>query len=161
MFRIESVQFDRFVDEGHRSEAFMKMPKASPTWQEVINNPTILTMPKVLDVHLENYFPSTVILWSNTVAGPVAQCHFFIPESPKRTRTYVLLFAKIKSPIFRLMKQSFLNLVATVVEQDADILNKLYQNQPQKIKLNNEIGMDWVRRNFESWPEIAQSNLSR
>ena len=161
MFRIEEVQFDRFIDEGHHSEAFMKMPKAAPTWQEMLNNPAVLTMPNVLDVHLENYFPSIVILWSNTVAGPVAQCHFFIPESAERTRTYVLLFAQIKSPIFRLMKSAFLKLVATVVEQDADILGKIYHDQPQKIKLNNEIGMDWVRRNFGSWPAIAKPNLSK
>lgn len=161
MFRIEAVEFDQFVDEGHHSEAFMKMPKASPTWQEILQNPAVLTMPNVLDVHLENYFPSIVILWSNTVAGPVAQCHFFIPESEGRSRTYVLLFAQLKSPIFRLMKSAFLKLVGTVVEQDADILGKLYQHQPQKIKLNNEVGMDWARRNFESWPAIAQPNLSR
>ncbi|MEO0455389.1 MAG: hypothetical protein AAF152_02235 [Cyanobacteria bacterium P01_A01_bin.114] len=50
------------------------------------------------------------------------------------------------------MKGVFLNLSKTVVEQDATILSQLYPSHPQKIKLNNEVGMDWVRRNFESWP---------
>ncbi|MGB3764964.1 MAG: hypothetical protein WA947_00250 [Phormidesmis sp.] len=59
------------------------------------------------------------------------------------------------------MKGSFLKLVATVIEQDTDILNKLYQDQPQKIKLNNEVGIDWPQRNFESWPAVAQPNLFR
>lgn len=161
MFRIEEVQFDKFLDEGHHSEAFMKMPKASPTRQEMIKNPAVLVMPKIIKVHLDNYFPSIVIFRGETVAGPIAQCHLFIPESAERTRTYVLLFAKVRSPVFRLIKGSFLKLVATVVEQDTDILSKLYQDQPQKIKLNNEVGMDWVRRNFESWPIVAESNLSR
>ncbi len=161
MFRIKEVQFDKFIDEGHHSEAFMKMPKASPTRQEILKNPAVLMMPKIIKAHLDNYFPSIVVFWGETVAGPVAQCHFFIPESAERTRTYVLLFAQVKSPVFRLLKSSFLKLVATVIEQDTDILSKLYQDQPQKIKLNNEVGMDWVRRNFESWPMVAEPNLSQ
>jgi hypothetical protein len=56
-------------------------------------------------------------------------------------------------------KSNFLNLAKTVVEQDADILGKIYPDSPQKIKLNNEVGMDWVGRNFESFP-IAEPNLS-
>ena len=142
MFRIKSVQFDRFVDEGHRSEAFMRMPKAALTRREIMKNPTVLMMPKVIEAHLENYFPSIVIFRGETMAGPIAQCHLFVPEAGDRTRTYVLLFAQPKSPLFWLMKDSFLNLVDTVVEQDADILEKLYFDQPQKIRLNNEVGMD-------------------
>lgn len=161
MFRIEEVQFEQFIDEGHHSEAFMKMPRARSTRQEMIQNPAVLMMPKIIEVHLDNYFPSIVIFRGETVAGPIAQCHLFIPESAKRTRTYVLLFAQVKSPVYRPMKSAFLRLVATVVEQDTDILSKLYQDQPQKIRLNNEVGMDWVRRNFESWPEVAEPNLSQ
>jgi phenylpropionate dioxygenase-like ring-hydroxylating dioxygenase large terminal subunit len=161
MFRIKEVQFERFVDKGHYSEAFMRMPKASPTRSEVLKNPTVLMMPKTIEALLENHFPSIVMFHGETFAGPIVQCLFFVPESAHRTRTYVLLFAQSKSPIFWLFKDSFLKLVATVVEQDADILSKLYADQPQKIKLNNEVGMDWVRRNFESWPEITQPDLSR
>jgi len=106
-----------------------------------------------------------VIFHGKTAVGTIAQCHFFIPESAERTRTYALLFAQPKSPAFWLMKGAFLNLVATVVAQDADILSKLYAESDstlgQKIKLNNEVGMDWVRRNFESWPQVTSPNLSR
>ena len=49
------------------------------------------------------------------------------------------------------LKNQFLNLSKAVVEQDAGILNKIYADAPQKIKLNNEIGMDWVKRNFVNW----------
>ncbi|MGD1897282.1 MAG: Rieske 2Fe-2S domain-containing protein [Phormidesmis sp.] len=161
MFRIEEVRFERFVDTGHHSDAYLKMPKASPTRQEVLKNPSVLLLPKVIEAHLENFFPSIVLFRGESAAGPIVQCHLFIPESAEHTRTYVLLFAKPKSPVFKLMKRSLLKLVATVVEQDADILNKLYADPPQKIKLNNEAGMDWVRRNFESWPQVAEPNLSR
>ncbi|MGB3300564.1 MAG: Rieske 2Fe-2S domain-containing protein [Phormidesmis sp.] len=161
LFRIKEVQFGEFIDQGHHSEAFFKTPTVSPTRREIMRNPAILAIPQVIEAHLENYFPSLVVLHGKTAVGPAIQCHLFIPESNEKTRTYVLLFARLKSPIFRLMKSSFLDLVGTVIEQDADILTKLYRDQPQKIKLNNEVGMDWVRRNYESWPAIAQPNLSR
>ena len=46
-----------------------------------------------------------------------------------------------------------MELVEVVIEQDADILNKIYSDAPRKIKLNNEIGMDWVKKNFAEWEE--------
>ena len=161
LFRIESVQFEQFVDRGHYSEAFYRMPAAAPTWREIIRNPAVLTIPSVIEAHLENHFPSLVIFHGKNAAGTVAQCHLFVPEASDRTRTYVLLFAQPASPLFRLMKKTFLNLSKTVVEQDADILQHTYPNCPQKIKLNNEVGMDWVRRNYESWPAIAAPALSQ
>jgi hypothetical protein len=54
-----------------------------------------------------------------------------------------------------------LQLVKVVVDQDADILGKTYPNTSQKTKLNNEVGMDWVRRNFESFPQVVEPNLSK
>lgn len=161
LFRIEEVQFEKFIDAGHYSEAFFKTPTAKPTRREIFRNPAVLAIPRVIDAHLVNYFPSSVMLYAKNVAGNIVQCHFFVPESAERTRTYVLLFAQLSSPAFRLMKRGFLNLVSTVIEQDADILTKLYTDSPQKIKLNNEVGMDWVKRNYNSWPQVTQPNLSR
>jgi hypothetical protein len=83
-----------------------------------------------------------------------------VPESENKTRTYVLLFGQAKNPLFKLMGKQFLDVVKVVVQQDADILSKIYPNAPQKIKLNNEVGMDWVHRNFDSFPIIGSPNLS-
>jgi phenylpropionate dioxygenase-like ring-hydroxylating dioxygenase large terminal subunit len=160
MFKIIEVQFDKFIDEGHHSHAYYNMPTAPNTLQEKIKNPALMLMPKVLSAHLENHFPHLVIFHSDFPVGTIAQCHFFFPESDNRTRTYVLLFARPKSPIFKLMSQQFLDTVQVVVQQDADILGKIYPNALQKIKLNNEVGMDWVRRNFKSFPHIELPTFS-
>ena len=154
MFKITEVQFNKFIDDGHHSHAYYDMPTTPNSLQEKLKNPALLVMPKVLSAHLENYFPHFIIFHGDTLAGRVAQCHFFVPESPSQTRTYVLLFAQLKHPIFRLMKRQFLDIIQVVVEQDADILSKIYPNAPQKIKLNNEVGMDWVHRNFDSFPSL-------
>jgi phenylpropionate dioxygenase-like ring-hydroxylating dioxygenase large terminal subunit len=154
MFKITEVQFDRFIDEGHLSHAYYNMPTAPSSFKEKVKNPALFMMPKVLSAHLENHFPHLVIFHSNMAAGTVAQCHFFVPESAQRTRTYALLFAQPKSPIFKLMGKQFLDMVKVVVEQDAEILSKIYPNSPQKIKLNNEVGMDWVHKNFDSFTSM-------
>jgi phenylpropionate dioxygenase-like ring-hydroxylating dioxygenase large terminal subunit len=161
LFKITNVQFEKFIDEGHHSHAYYDMPIAPSSVREKLKNPPLFFMPEVMSAHLENYFPHLVIFHGELPAGTVAQCHFFIPEAEGRTRTYVLLFARLKHPAFNLMRQQFLDMVKVVVEQDAAILGNIYPNAPQKIKLNNEVGMDWVHRNFDSFPAIATPNLSR
>jgi phenylpropionate dioxygenase-like ring-hydroxylating dioxygenase large terminal subunit len=158
MFKIQEVQFEKFIDDGHHSHAYYDMPIASSSLQEKLKNPALFMMPNVLSAHLENYFPHLAIAHVTIAAGTVAQCHLFIPESATKTRTYVLLFGQPSSPIFKLMGNQFLNLAKVVVEQDADILSKIYPGAPQKIKLNNEVGMDWVHRNFDSFPEHLPVN---
>jgi hypothetical protein len=76
-----------------------------------------------------------------------------IPEAEGKTRTYVLLFVKSNNSIFKVLKPAFLKMAEVVVIQDSDILEKIYPDSPQKIKLNNEVGMDWVRQNFTKWEE--------
>jgi phenylpropionate dioxygenase-like ring-hydroxylating dioxygenase large terminal subunit len=154
MFKITEVQFEKFIDDGHHSHAYYDMPTAPSSLQEKLKNPALFMMPKVLSAHLENYFPHFVIAHVTIPAGTVAQCHLFVPESEHKTRTYVLLFGQPKHPIFNLMGNQFLNMAKVVVEQDAAILANIYPDAPQKIKLNNEVGLDWVLRNFENFPSI-------
>lgn len=161
LFRIESVQFERFIDDGYRSHAFYQMPTAATSLGEKLTNPVLLTLPKVLNAHLENQFPSLVIFHGESALGKVAQIHIFVPESETQTRTYVLMYGISKHPIFNALGKQFLNLAKVVVEQDAAILSKIYPNAPQRMKLNNEVGMEWVRRNFERFPEAIEPTLSR
>lgn len=161
LFKIEEVQFERFIDNGHQSHAFYDNITVPTSLVEKISNPDLLLLPKVIKAHLENHFPSLVILYGETGLGKVTQCHLFVPESENRTRTYVLMFGQAKNKAFSLLGNKFLNFAKVVVEQDTDILRKIYPNTPQKIKLNNEVGMDWVRRNFDNFPEIVEPNLSK
>jgi phenylpropionate dioxygenase-like ring-hydroxylating dioxygenase large terminal subunit len=152
LFQITEVRFEKFIDNGYHSHAFYDNLTAPTSLVEKIKNPDLLLLPKVLKAHLENYFPSLVIFHGESGLGKVAQVHLFAPESPTRTRTYILMYGLAKNPAFKVLGKKFLNFAKIVVEQDTDILGKIYANTSQKIKLNNEIGMDWVRRNFENWP---------
>jgi phenylpropionate dioxygenase-like ring-hydroxylating dioxygenase large terminal subunit len=148
MFEVESVQFQQFEDNGYHSQAYYSMPRSKPKLRDVLKNPAVLAIPPVIEAHLENFFPSLVIFHGDSPIATIKQCHIFVPESATHTRTYVLMYGKAKSPIAHLIKGQILKLAKVVVDQDADILGKLYAQQPQQIKLNNEVGMDWVRRNF-------------
>lgn len=151
LFEITEVRFDRFIDNGYHSEAFFNTPTAPKTFWKKLKQPNQFLLPNVIQAHLENYFPSLVIFHGKSPFGKIAQCHLFVPESPNKTRTYILLFGETNNPLAKLLKNQFLNISKIVVEQDADILSKIYPDAPQKIKLNNEVGMDWVKRNFVAW----------
>jgi phenylpropionate dioxygenase-like ring-hydroxylating dioxygenase large terminal subunit len=151
LFRIAEVQFHRFIDQGYESHAFYDMPTAPYSILEKLRRPDLFLLPSTISAHLENHFPAMVIFHGESSLGKVAQCHLFVPEAENRTRTYILLFGQAKHPAFNLMGRAYLNFGQVVVDQDADILGKIYPNAPQKIKLNNEVGMDWVRRNFETF----------
>jgi phenylpropionate dioxygenase-like ring-hydroxylating dioxygenase large terminal subunit len=161
LFQIQEVNFEKFIDNGHHSHAYYKMPTKSASISEKISNPALLFIPQVIEAHLENYFPYLIIFHGKSTAGNVKQIHIFVPESLTHTRTYVLMFGIAKHPIFKVFSHNFLDLAKVVVEQDANILGKIYPNSPQKIKLNNEVGMDWVRRNFDNYPEIVEPNFSK
>jgi phenylpropionate dioxygenase-like ring-hydroxylating dioxygenase large terminal subunit len=161
LFRITEVEFHQFIDEGHHSHAFYEMPTAPYSLVEKLRKPDLWLLPSTIKAHLENHFPALIIFHGEVPLGKAAQCHFFVPEAEHRTCTYVLLFAQAKHPAFKVFGSTYLKFAQVVVDQDADILSKIYPNTPQRIKLNNEVGMDWVRRNFESFPAIAQPNLSR
>lgn len=161
LFRITEVQFHQFVDNGHQSHAFYDMPTETYHWMEKLRKPDLMLLPKTIKAHLENHFPALVIFHGETPLGKIAQCHFFVPESENQTRTYILVFGRIKRPLLKFAGRTFLQFGQVAVEQDVDILGKLYTDSPQLIKLNNEVGMDWVRRNFENFPNVVDPDLSK
>lgn len=152
---------NKSIDNGHQSQAFFDTPTVPYTLAEKLRKPNLFLLPETIKAHLENHFPSLVIFHGEMPLGKAAQCHLFVPEAENRTRTYILLFGQAKHSAFKLLGKSYLKFGKVVVEQDADILGKLYSNTTQRIKLNNEVGMDWVRRNSESFPKVVGPNLSR
>ncbi|NJM18634.1 MAG: Rieske 2Fe-2S domain-containing protein [Richelia sp. SM1_7_0] len=161
LFKIKEILFEKFIDNGHESHAFYNMPTAPVSLGEKIKKPDLLLIPKVIKAHLENHFPNLVIFHGETAFGKIAQCHLFVPESENKTRTYILMFGEPNSLMSKFFGKTALEFAKVVVQQDADILGKIYPNSQQKIKLNNEVGMDWVKRNFDSFPEVVEPNLSK
>jgi phenylpropionate dioxygenase-like ring-hydroxylating dioxygenase large terminal subunit len=161
IFEIEEVQMQRFIDEGLHSHAYLSQPRKPPKFRDILKNPAQLALPKVLKAHLENFFPCMGLLHGEDKLLSLKECHFYLPETEHRSRVFVLMYMQAHSPIAHIIKGNLLKLIDVVVEQDAKILGQIYANTSQKIKLNNEIGMDWVRRNFANFPNVVEPNLSR
>ncbi|MBD2018617.1 Rieske 2Fe-2S domain-containing protein [Leptolyngbya sp. FACHB-36] len=161
LFEIEEVEVKQFIDAGLHSHAYLAQLRKQPMLREILKNPAQLALPKVLEAHLENYFPFMGIMHGDNKLLSLKECHFYLPESAQRSRVFVLMYMQAHAPIAHLLKRNLLKLVNVVVEQDAKILSHIYPNTPQRIKLNNEVGMDWVRRNFEQFPVVAEPNFSR
>lgn len=161
LFEIEEVQVRQFIDQGLHSHAYLAQSRKQPMLREILRNPAQLSLPKVLEAHLENYFPFMGVMHGDNKILSLKECHFYLPESAQRSRVFVLMYMQAHSPIAHLLKRNLLKLVDVVVEQDARILSHIYPNTPQRVKLNNEVGMDWVRRNFEQFPAVTEPNFSR
>ncbi len=161
LFEIEQVQVKQFIDEGLHSHAYLSQPRKQPTFRDILQNPGQLAMPKVLEAHLENFFPFMGLMHGENKLLSLKECHFYLPEAEDRSRVFVLMYMKAYSPIAHLIKGNLLKLIDVVVDQDAKILSKIYADTPQRIKLNNEVGIDWVRRNFKTFPTVTEPNLSR
>jgi hypothetical protein len=43
--------------KGLHSHAYLSQPRKQPTVLDILRNPAQLAMPKVLEAHLENFFP--------------------------------------------------------------------------------------------------------
>jgi phenylpropionate dioxygenase-like ring-hydroxylating dioxygenase large terminal subunit len=157
LFEIEEVQVKQFIDEGLHSHAYLAQPRKQPTVREILKNPAQLALPKILEAHLENYFPFMGVMHGDNKILSLKECHFYLPESANRSRVFVLMYMQAHSPIAHLLKGNLLKLIDVVVEQDARILRRIYPKTPQRIKLNNEVGMDWVRRNFEQFPSVQKA----
>ena len=151
LFEITEVRFEKFIDNGYHSEAWFNTPTAPKTFWQKLKQPNQFLIPDTIKVHLENHFPCLVILYGKGPFGKIVQCHIFAPESSTHTRVYVLCFAETNNPLAKLFKKQFVDIVEVVIEQDTNILGKIYPDTPKKIRLNNEVGMDWVERNFANW----------
>jgi phenylpropionate dioxygenase-like ring-hydroxylating dioxygenase large terminal subunit len=151
LFEITEVKFEKFLDNGYHSEAFYDMPTAPKTFWQKLKQPNQFLLPDIIQAHLENFFPSLVVLYGKSPLGKIAQCNLFVPESSTKTRIYVLLFAEASNLLGKLLKNQFLGVNKIVVEQDAAILSRIYVDAPKKIRLNNEVGIEWVDRNFANW----------
>jgi phenylpropionate dioxygenase-like ring-hydroxylating dioxygenase large terminal subunit len=161
LFEIEEVHLKQFIDQGLHSHVYLSQPRKPPTLRAILKNPAQLALPQVLEAHLENFFPCLGLLHGKDKLLSLKECHFYLPEGEQRSRVFVLMYMKARSPIAHLLKGNLLKLIDTVVDQDERILGKIYPHTPQHIKLNNEVGMDWVRRNYEHFPVVVEPNLSR
>ncbi len=101
---------------------------------------------------IEYSFPSTIILKVKSPIGQLIWTHIFYPETEKQTKTFILMYAKSKNPLLKLLfKKSFLAAGNVVIEQDANTVEHLYPREKAKIRLPGEEVMFHAEKLYRDW----------
>ncbi len=152
VFRIESNKISVFEENGYYTKVVQELYRAKYTLLEILQNPALLTIPKVYTGSLEYAFPSTTVFETKTAIGKIAQVHILYPETEEKTKIFVLAFAKLNNSLLKpILKKSFLKAVATVIEQDTRAIESLYSREKAKIRLPNEEIMFYAEKLYKEW----------
>ncbi len=151
-FRLKSCQVSHLELDGYTQKLNQHLERDNNTWGEILNNPALLAMPKVLNNRFEYAFPSTTAVFARIPVVEVAQVHILYPETATTTRTFILLFGNFKHGLFKpLLSRSILKAAATIVEQDSAAVESLYPTETPKIRLPNEEILYYAEQLYRKW----------
>ena len=156
-FRIQDNPVHAFEEDGYFARVEQTFIREENTFQEILENPALLSIPKTYRSKLEYTFPSTTLFTAEVDFGHIPQFFILYPETKNRTKTFVLCYGEWKNPIFKLpglnefARNSLLKTTAKVVDQDSKTLERLYPQQKPKIRLPKEEIMSYVEKLYHDW----------
>ena len=152
LFKIKANRIPFFEHNGYYAKVVQELDRDDNTLGEILSNPVLLTAPKTYSSTLEYSFPSITTFRVESPTGTVLQVHVLYPETENRTKTFVLVYGKASIPFLgRLLKNSFLRAVTTVVEQDTKVIESLYPREKPKIRLPKEEIMFYAEKLYRDW----------
>jgi phenylpropionate dioxygenase-like ring-hydroxylating dioxygenase large terminal subunit len=152
LFKITYCNVTAFEEKGYYATIKQDLKRSDNTLKEIIKNPALGIFPKNLSNTLEYAFPSTTVFFAKTPIGNIAQTHILYPETENRTKTFILMYAKVNNPVMKfLFKNSVLQAGATVIAQDTGAVESLYPRQKPKIRLPNEEIMFYAEKLYRDW----------
>lgn len=152
LFQIVQNQMTEFDKNGYWYKVKQESTRANNSVRELLSNPVLFTIPKILKSTVEYFFPSVLVLYAETGAGPFAQVVVQYPQQQNQTKIYELIFAKFKSVwVKQLLSQSMLKAIDVIVEQDSTAIETRYPHQSAKIRLPNEEVMIYAEKLYREW----------
>jgi phenylpropionate dioxygenase-like ring-hydroxylating dioxygenase large terminal subunit len=152
MFKVKSCQAEFVEQDGIYAKVAQTVEVADYTPEEIAANPTLGSFPKVMSNTLEYVFPSSQFFCLNTPDVQTYQGHITYPETENRTKTFILLYAKFRTPELKaLLQESLLQTAAVVVDQDTRCIESLYPREKAKIRLPNEDIMFYAEKLYQEW----------
>jgi phenylpropionate dioxygenase-like ring-hydroxylating dioxygenase large terminal subunit len=152
LFQIVDNRVTEFDQNGNWYRVKQESTRVNNSLGELLTNPVLLTIPKILKSTVEYFFPSVLVLYAESGVGPFAQVVVQYPQQDNQTKIYELIFGKFKPTwVKRLLRQSMLKAIDVVVEQDSSAIETRYPEQPAKIRLPNEEVMTYAERLYQAW----------
>jgi hypothetical protein len=152
MFKCKSCRAEFIEQDGIYTKVAQTVEVADYTPEEIAANPALGSFPRVMNNFLEYVFPSSQFFCLNTPDVQTYQGHILYPEAEDCTRTFIVLYAKFRTPELKAMLQeALLQTAAVVVEQDTRCLESLYPREKSKIRLPNEEIMFYAEKLYQEW----------
>lgn len=152
LFQIVQNQMTEFDQDGYWYKVKQESTRENNSLGELLSNPVLFTLPKVLKSTVEYFFPSVLVLYAESGVGPFAQVVVQYPQQDNQTKIYELIFGQFKPAWIKpLLRQSMLKAIDVVVDQDSTAIETRYSSQPTKIKLPNEEVMAYANKLYSEW----------
>lgn len=152
LFQIVQNRVTAFEKQDYWYKVKQESTRANNTAKEILTNPVLLTIPKILKSTVEYHFPSVLVLYGEAGFGEFVQVILQYPEQPHQTKIYELIFGKFKAAWMKpLLRKSILKSINVVVQQDTTALETRYPHHQPKIKLPNEEVMGYAKQLYQDW----------
>ncbi|MGD1911125.1 MAG: Rieske 2Fe-2S domain-containing protein [Rivularia sp. (in: cyanobacteria)] len=152
LFQIVANKVTASEKEGYHLKVKQESTRANNSLKEIVGNPVLMTVPRILKTTVEYVFPSTIILYGKAGFGTFVQVASLYPETEEKTKIFIAVFTQFQYPFLKgLLKKSLLKAIDIVVEQDTTAVENLYPRQKPKIKLPNEEIMFYAEKLYQDW----------
>ncbi len=152
LFQIVQNRVTAFEKKDYWYKVKQESTRANNTPGEILTNPVLLTIPKILKSTVEYWFPSVLVLYGEAGFGEFVQVILQYPQQQNQTKIYELIFGKFKASWMKpLLGKSILKSIDVVVEQDIAALETRYPHHQPKVKLPNEDVMVYAQQLYRDW----------
>lgn len=152
LFRIKETIVNDFQANNYFSVSTIKHIRDKNTLNEYLQNIALLFSPNPVEIVLENYFPSFVVVYSDSPLGKLVQVFTIYPQNKNTTRIFIPLFTEKSFGIFNsILEPPTIKATEEIIRQDVAMLENLYPRFEPKIRLPNEEPLHWVRQLYHNW----------
>ena len=106
VFGIKANRISVFEQQGYWVKVVQELERENSTFNDILRNPLILTAPKTYVGALEYAFPSLTTFQACFPLGKILQVHVLYPETETQTKTFVLVYGKLKHPVLNPLNQA-------------------------------------------------------
>lgn len=151
LFNLEKFEIYDYEEKGVNLKLKLKIIRGKDSFKELLRNPVAMVLPKTYVNHFEYVFPSLTCLVGNYPFGKALQINVLYPETPEKTKTFILVFAQANPLVITLLQKLLLKSVEKIFKQDIAAVKSLYAQRKTQIKLPHEESLLYAQKLYQNW----------